>query len=218
MTTYKQILAIGQEAAKFLQGQLSCDITQVTDTQPSLGAYCNIKGKVQAILRLQQLTDGYSLVLPADLSAQVRAELQKYAIFSKVKISVENAALIVDDLQEISQQIPEVYAATYELFFPHDLNLPQLNAISFTKGCYRGQEIIARMHYRGTIKRSLYMFSSSVSNILPGTAILNQRQEVAGTVVRTAAERGLAVLTHAILEGSSALLIEGTTGLIELIN
>lgn len=51
--------------------------------------------------------------------------------------------------------IPSIYAETTGQFLPHELNLPELGAISFDKGCYTGQEIIARMHYRGKLKTHL---------------------------------------------------------------
>ncbi len=44
--------------------------------------------------------------------------------------------------------IPEIWPDTIEKFLPHNLNLPALGAVSFNKGCYCGQEIIARMEYR----------------------------------------------------------------------
>lgn len=52
----------------------------------------------------------------------------------------------------IQAQIPEIFPETSEKFLPHHLNLPALGAVSFTKGCYFGQEIIARMEYKGNIK------------------------------------------------------------------
>lgn len=58
-------------------------------------------------------------------------------------------------LFEIRSKIPAIYAETSELFLPHELNLPALNAVSFNKGCYTGQEIIARMQYRGKLKKHL---------------------------------------------------------------
>jgi hypothetical protein len=53
---------------------------------------------------------------------------------------------------------PEVYAATSEEFVAQMLNLDVLGAIAFDKGCYTGQEVIARAHYRGRIKRRLQRF------------------------------------------------------------
>src|ERR1700732_3601259 len=57
---------------------------------------------------------------------------------------------------------PQVYAATSEAFVAQMLNLDALGAIAFDKGCYTGQEIIARAHYRGKIKRRLQRFRAQV--------------------------------------------------------
>src|SRR5690606_29050247 len=54
---------------------------------------------------------------------------------------------------DICSLIPTLYPETSELYLPHELNLPELNAVHFNKGCYTGQEVIARMHYRGKLKR-----------------------------------------------------------------
>src|SRR5262249_31631341 len=61
----------------------------------------------------------------------------------------------------IQQGIPAIYPETSGKFLPHELNLHTLNAISFDKGCYTVQEIIARMHYRGKIKNHLYYATGS---------------------------------------------------------
>ena len=53
---------------------------------------------------------------------------------------------------------PQVYAATSEAFVAQMLNLDLLNAIAFDKGCYTGQEVIARAHYRGRVKRRMQRF------------------------------------------------------------
>jgi folate-binding protein YgfZ len=57
---------------------------------------------------------------------------------------------------------PQVYAATSEAFVAQMLNLDALGAIAFDKGCYTGQEIIARAHYRGKVKRRLQRFRAQV--------------------------------------------------------
>ena len=58
-------------------------------------------------------------------------------------------------LADVRQGFPEVYAATSETFVAQMLNLDLLGAIAFDKGCYTGQEVIARAHYRGKVKRRL---------------------------------------------------------------
>jgi tRNA-modifying protein YgfZ len=66
---------------------------------------------------------------------------------------------------------PEVYAATSEEFVAQMLNLDVLGAIAFDKGCYTGQEVIARAHYRGRVKRRLQRFVTNAPlRLQPGDA------------------------------------------------
>jgi len=66
---------------------------------------------------------------------------------------------------------PQVYAATSEEFVAQMLNLDALGAIAFDKGCYIGQEVIARAHYRGRVKRRLQRFVTRGPQALkPGDA------------------------------------------------
>lgn len=61
---------------------------------------------------------------------------------------------------DIIAGLPQVYAATTEGFVAQMLNLDVIGAIAFDKGCYTGQEVIARAHYRGRVKRRLQRFRS----------------------------------------------------------
>jgi folate-binding protein YgfZ len=61
------------------------------------------------------------------------------------------------DWLEIRAGIPEVLPATQEAFVPQMLNLDLIGGVSLTKGCYPGQEIVARMHFRGTLKQRMYL-------------------------------------------------------------
>ncbi len=63
-------------------------------------------------------------------------------------------------LLDIADGLPEIYAATSEEFVAQMLNLDVLGAIAFDKGCYTGQEVIARAHYRGRVKRRMQRFMS----------------------------------------------------------
>lgn len=62
---------------------------------------------------------------------------------------------------------PQVYVATSEQFVAQMLNLDALGALSFDKGCYTGQEVIARAHYRGRVKRRLQRFAATTA-LVPG--------------------------------------------------
>jgi tRNA-modifying protein YgfZ len=61
---------------------------------------------------------------------------------------------------DIAAGQPQVYAATSAQFVAQMLNLDCIDAVSFTKGCYTGQEVIARAHYRGRVKRRMQRFES----------------------------------------------------------
>ena len=63
----------------------------------------------------------------------------------------------------ITNKIPNIYLETQGKFIPQSLNLDLMNAINFKKGCYTGQEIIARTHYLGTVKKRLYRGYCSAS-------------------------------------------------------
>jgi hypothetical protein len=86
---------------------------------------------------------------------------------------------------EIQAGIPDVKAETQEEFVPQMLNLDLLGGINFKKGCYTGQEIVARTHYLGSIKRRTYLTHSNHS-VQPGENILNAANEAVGKVVRSA--------------------------------
>ena len=61
---------------------------------------------------------------------------------------------------DIAAGAPQVYSATAGQFVAQMLNLDCIDAVSFTKGCYTGQEVIARAHYRGRVKRRMQRFET----------------------------------------------------------
>ncbi|MBC8025071.1 MAG: folate-binding protein YgfZ [Steroidobacteraceae bacterium] len=71
---------------------------------------------------------------------------------------------------DVEAGIPQIYAATSESFVAQMLNLDLLGAIAFDKGCYTGQEVIARAHYRGRVKRRLQRWFHSGHGLVPGAA------------------------------------------------
>jgi tRNA-modifying protein YgfZ len=75
-------------------------------------------------------------------------------------------------LLDVRAGVPAVYPETVEAFVPQMVNLHALGGISFNKGCYTGQEIVARMHYLGTLKRR--MFRARINEdaaVKPGDAV-----------------------------------------------
>jgi folate-binding protein YgfZ len=161
----------GADALAFLQGQLSNDVMQLSAAQPMLAGLHNPQGRAIAVLRLLLLApDEVLAVLPRELVAPVIARLSKFVLRSKVKLSEADAPPGIERRElDIQQGIPQVYAATSEAFVAQMLNLDVVGGISFEKGCYTGQEVIARAHYRGKVKRRMQRFRSlSALTLSPG--------------------------------------------------
>jgi folate-binding protein YgfZ len=106
-------------------------------------------------------------------------------------------------LADIRAGIAQVYPQTHELFVAQMLNLDLLGGISFDKGCYTGQEIIARTHYRGTIKRRMFRFAANAIPPAPATRILSGEAHAGDVVDSVATQDGcefLAVISVAQLD------------------
>lgn len=129
------------------------------------------------------------------------------------------------ELGDIMAGMPQVYAATRNRFIPQMMNMELVGGLSFTKGCYPGQEIVARTRYRGTLKRRMILAHADVpgggareSGIVPGLDIFNAAVpgEPCGMVVRAARrdEKRIACLAVIPLEmsGSPSLHLGAPNG------
>lgn len=101
------------------------------------------------------------------------------------------------DWLDIQAGIPDVELKTQEQFVPQMLNLDILNGINFKKGCYTGQEIIARTHYLGSVKRRTYL-AEIASQAAPGDKVTDSTNNDVGQIVRVASNLsgGLDVLAE----------------------
>lgn len=167
---YSVIAARGADAHAFLQGQLSNDLELLPEEEPLLTAWCNPRGRVICLMRVTRIDGGYGLAVPDDLANEVARRLLMFRFRAKVEFEAQAADTIqlglngsVEDqlLANLRAGIPEVWQAQSEKFTPHMLNLDLLGAINFDKGCYTGQEIVARTHYRGATKRRTLRFQST---------------------------------------------------------
>ncbi|MBP8264785.1 MAG: folate-binding protein YgfZ [Pseudomonas sp.] len=225
--SHEGLLAVrGPDASKFLQGQLTCNLNYLSADSASLGARCTPKGRMLSSFRIIQQGDGYLLAMASELLDSQLTDLQKYAAFSKSKLSDESAQWLRIGLQggdavlaslglslpatadsvvhandmlavrlsdgrselwapiaqaeavlatltahlreaplndwllaQVRAGIGQVFGATREQLIPQMINLQALGGVSFKKGCYTGQEIVARMQYLGKLKRRLYRLS-----------------------------------------------------------
>ncbi|BEI37206.1 CAF17-like 4Fe-4S cluster assembly/insertion protein YgfZ [Polynucleobacter sp. HIN7] len=91
---------------------------------------------------------------------------------------------------EVASGIPRIVAATQDQFVPQMVNLESVGGVDFKKGCYPGQEVVARSQYRGAIKRRLYLAKAQIpsESCLPATEIFHEEDpgQPAGMVVLSA--------------------------------
>ena len=90
-------------------------------------------------------------------------------------------------LFEVRSGIPTIEAATVEQFVPQMLNYELIGGVDFQKGCYPGQEVVARSQYRGTIKRRMFLFECDAA-AQPGQEVFHSAdpEQPAGRVVNAA--------------------------------
>jgi folate-binding protein YgfZ len=115
------------------------------------------------------------------------------------------------ELAAIRAGLPVIAAAESERYTPHMLNLDRLGAISFDKGCYPGQEIVARTQNLGAVKRRVRRFIAQQSQVpARGSALLDDKGGHAGEVLRAApAESGIELLAVVPVD-ARALTLEGS--------
>lgn len=243
----------GKDAGQFLQGQITCNVNDVTATQSSLGAMCNPKGRAVTTFLLTKSGDDFLLVLPKELLQSVKERLQKYVLRSAVTLTdssdsvcllgltdVSNTAFLATEQQatsvwvtmdkrclviaevdnaialwseyakqgyqasdsmqwltlDILAGIPWLTSETSEQFIPQMLNLDKLGGISLTKGCYTGQEIVARTHYLGKAKRALFVAECGAENPEPNASIVDVTGHLVGNVLSAHDGKLLIVLQH----------------------
>ena len=230
----------GPDARRFLQGQLSHDLNQLTPTRPLLAGLHSAQGRCLALLRLFALGDEQVLaVLPRELLPTVTNHLRRYLLRAKAQIepadsqwhvygvmgpdaasaaasrqhlSLDDAGLrylilaprlealpeglrlseALWDAEDIAAGLPQVHAATSLQFTAQMLNLDRVDGLSFEKGCYTGQEIIARAHYLGRVKRRMRRFHTpdEALRLLPGAACRLSDGRSARVVFAAPAEAG----------------------------
>jgi len=138
------------------------------------------------------------------------------------QLNVHGAPVGADawQLLDILAGVPIVYPQTREAFVPQMVNLQLVDGVSFKKGCYTGQEIVARMQYLGKLKRRMYLARvSSETRPLPGEALFTAdgAQQSCGQLVSVAQHPDgdyalLAVVQIASAEGKQALHLGGPDG------
>lgn len=221
------VMISGKDAERFLQGQLTCNVAALADSQWTHGACCNNKGRVIAAFVLVRHRDNYYLCMSRGVAPLLMAALQKFLPFYKCTMTLQEGsyrlyglagecadkvrATVTDSIHgedgtllqpegdadgwlcllngtipcslwwtalpatavnQLCGVVGTASSAHWDAlallrghypfapedsgeYTPQDLYFDQSGHVSFTKGCYTGQEIVARMHYRGKPKKQL---------------------------------------------------------------
>lgn len=106
---------------------------------------------------------------------------------------------------EVMSAVPRIVAATVEQFVPQMINLEAVGGVNFQKGCYPGQEVVARSQYRGTLKRRAFLVRSTAA-LQPGQEVFDAADpgQPAGMVVLAAAPAGLPAVALVELKVAAA--------------
>lgn len=114
---------------------------------------------------------------------------------------------------DINTKMPWIFQNTQENVLPHYCSLVEKGGVNFEKGCYLGQEIIARMHYKGNIKKHGQIVSGLSTQATPGEEVLDAEDKVVGTILYGSSTMALCVLnddampTHRKAQPEDALCI-----------
>ena len=205
------IRAVGADAASFLHGQLSNDVSRLGSAQARLGAYCSPQGRMLASLVFARSgPEELWLSLSADVLAPTLKRLSMFVLRAKAKlsdasgdfaihglagsaapagaapwsVSAQGDASVVQlypadgqpralfvapvgspapqgqplslalwQLSEVRSGVATLTQPIFEAFVPQMVNYESVGGVNFKKGCYPGQEVVARSQFRGTLKR-----------------------------------------------------------------
>ncbi|MDH5299884.1 MAG: folate-binding protein [Gammaproteobacteria bacterium] len=132
------------------------------------------------ILRAAGASPRFELFVPVD---------QAQTIWSQLTPHLSPAAEQQWELAEIRAGQPDIYQTTLEAFVPQMANLDLIGGISFNKGCYTGQEIVARTHYLGKQKKRMYLLRTSSTAVQTGDKLFEHNSDNTqsiGEIVRAA--------------------------------
>lgn len=257
----------GVDAADFLQGQITCNVHELSTDKSCFTALCSPKGRVISTFLLVRPDQDFLLVMPLSLLETVRKTLQRYVLRAKAKIedisqqfclmgvhknrenltglfatnqngittielatSVQHQLVIAEpdnaiefwqtlheqeglspcgselwNFHSIGLGLPWLNIASSEHYIPQMLNLDRLGGISFNKGCYTGQEVVARTHFLGQAKRHLTLVETAPLDTLPApeTAIIDISRDghpAAGKIISAACHNGLCKMLAVMAE------------------
>lgn len=223
----------GPDAEKFLQGQVTVDLRDLSSEQYRPTAICDLKGRVTFGLWLKKYSpESIEVISVEDQAAALQAHIKKYGAFSKFQLepsSIIYPAIVdgqasfgqldqgvrIEQWQHtaITQGQAWITAATTGLFQPQELRLHQRGGVDYDKGCYLGQEIIARLWFRGKPKHWLHLISAGMGDVPAAGTELDKDIQVVNAIASSNGWLALVVAKPSALAASIYQVLDLPEGL-----
>ncbi len=175
----------GDDSEKFLQGQLTCNVLKLADSNDKdhyqATAISNLKGRIQFGIWIRQLAKNqFEIVSCTDCTEELLAHIKKFGAFSKIDLTEIQAIYptLIDDKPTFTHDDTlmdsEVWARTsiaqgnywithnmQDSYQPQEMRLHQRGGVDYDKGCYLGQEVIARIYFKSAPKSYLHRITGT---------------------------------------------------------
>ncbi len=186
----------GADAQKFLQGQVTLHVERLEGNTTRYTAICDLKGRIHFGLWLKKVTpESFEIVVTQDQAEEFAKHIRKFGAFSKMKLEeagtvfpclegdstrfTENSTdLVTWQLQAIEQGQAWINQTTEHEFQPQELRLHQREGVHYDKGCYLGQEIVARLWFKAKPKHWLHLVQGAGEVPAPAAKLHNDVQVV----------------------------------------
>ncbi|MCO8042627.1 folate-binding Fe/S cluster repair protein [Acinetobacter bohemicus] len=169
----------GVDAQKFLQGQVTLNTEALAENQTRYTAICSLKGRIQFGLWLKKInSESFEIVTTQDQAEEFAKHIKKFGAFSKMKLeevgtvyptlhgehtefSPAEADIALWKQQAIRAGQAWIEADIAGEFQPQELRLHQREGVNYDKGCYLGQEVVARLWFKAKPKAWLHLIQGT---------------------------------------------------------
>ena len=182
----------GPDTWTFLQSLLSQDVADMVDGDERVTLLLTPQGKVDVVGTVTRVGDDAVIDTDPGWGERLVASLTRFKIRTKVEFTVEPAdvvdevAFAAEEAERIAAGVPRLGADLDDSVIPQEAFL-ELNAVSFTKGCFIGQELVCRIDSRGHVNRFLrHLVAEDASLSVPVGAEISVDGKVVGSVTSSA--------------------------------
>lgn len=215
----------GVDAQKFLQGQVTVDTERLAENETRYTAICDLKGRIHFGLWLKKINpESFEIVVAQDQAEEFAKHVKKFGAFSKMTLSEQGAVFpkVVNhqtefnttetDISEWQKQAimtgqAWITQATEHEFQPQELRLHQREGVNYDKGCYLGQEIVARLWFKAKPKHWLHLVQGTGEAPTSATQ-LNNDIEVVNSIANDQGYLALVVAKPAALQELGLQVLE----------